>query len=335
MTDISVAKEQQKLLYRLQHIIPRSLGTSSFYNNKHEIVVPQTSDAPEDVEFQMTWGKVAARIWGPPDGRPVFAIHGWLDNAGTFDALIPLLPKDLRIIAVEMPGHGLSDHFPPDIAYNYLDCFLAIERFASYLKWTKFSFLCHSLGATMSMIYASVFPEKVDKLISIDIVRLETTRPETIDVRFRKTVGKLLKYEAEIIAGPEKPFSYEEAIEKCIGGTFGSLDRKACDILFKRGLKKVDGGYVFRRDRRLLAAPLSFAPKEDQLVLARKVTADVLIIKFTDGPDFETAENSLEHVEALKTNCKRVQYVTVEGKHHTHLTNPERVAPIITDFFNS
>ena len=63
---------------------------------------------------------IKARIWGPKDGRPVFAIHGWLDNAGTFDALIPLLPKDLRVVAVEMPGHGLSDPFPPDIAYNYL-----------------------------------------------------------------------------------------------------------------------------------------------------------------------------------------------------------------------
>ncbi|EFX76294.1 hypothetical protein DAPPUDRAFT_306263 [Daphnia pulex] len=336
MTDDSAELERQKLLYRLQHIIPRSLSTSSFYNNKLQIPSSKTSaDGPQDVEFQMTWGKVAARIWGPPDGRPVFAIHGWLDNAGTFDTLIPLLPKDLRIVAVEMPGHGLSDPFPPDAAYNFMDCLVAIERFAKYFKWEKFSFICHSLGATMSMMYAGIYPDKVDKLIQLDIVRVETTKPESIDYRLRKTVGKLLKYEAEIIAGPEKPFSYEEAIEKCIGGTFGSLDKKACDILFKRGLKKVEGGYVFRRDRRLLAAPLSFAPKEDQLILARKVTADVLIIKCSDGPDFETAENSLEHVEALKTNAKRVQYVIVEGRHHTHLTNPELVAPIITEFFNT
>ena len=29
-----------------------------------------------------------------------------LDNAGTFDALIPLLPKNLRIVAVDIPGQG-------------------------------------------------------------------------------------------------------------------------------------------------------------------------------------------------------------------------------------
>jgi hypothetical protein len=61
----------------------------------------------------------------------------------------------------------------------------------------------------------------------------------------RKTVGKLLKYEESIIAGPEKSISYEAAVEKCISGTFGSLDSKASEIMLKRGLKKVEGGYTF------------------------------------------------------------------------------------------
>lgn len=155
-----------------------------------------------------------------------------------------------------------------------------------------------------------------------------------MDVRLRKTVGKLLKYEADIIAGPEEPISYESAVERWVSGTFGSLDEKACRILCQRGLKKLDGGYVFSRDRRLLAAPLAFIPKEDQLILARKTTADVLVIKFIDGPYFEDPEDYQEHMEALRTSSKCVRYVEIEGKHHTHLTHPETVAPIINDFLN-
>lgn len=182
------------------------------------------------------------------------------------------------------------------------------------------------------MMYAGIYPEKVVKLVNIDIVRVTATIPETMDIRLRKTIGKLLKYETATISGPEKPMSYDAAVEKSINGSFGSLNRKACDVLFKRGLKQVDGGYVFRRDRRLLAAPLSFVPKPDQLILASKVTADVLIIKFTDGPYFESREDQMEHVEALKKGAKSVRYVEVEGNHHAHLTNPERIAPIISDF---
>lgn len=262
-------------------------------------------------------------------------MHGWLDNCASFDALIPLLPKNLRIVAVDIPGHGFSSPFPPDIAYNYIDTLLAVERLSKHLGWTKFSFLAHSLGGATASLYAGVYPEKVDKVVLLDIIRATPTKTEMVDVRFRKTVGKLLKYEAAILAGPEKPFSYEAAIEKSISGSFGSLDEKACHILFKRGLRKVEGGYVFSRDRRLMAAPLSFIPKEDQLVLARKTTASVLVIKFKDGPYFEDPEDYLEHVEALKTSSKKVIYAEVEGKHHVHLTNPELIAPMISDFFNS
>lgn len=61
MTDDSAELERQKLLYRLQHIIPCSLSTSSFYNNKLQIPSSNKTSAggPQDVEFQMTWGKVA------------------------------------------------------------------------------------------------------------------------------------------------------------------------------------------------------------------------------------------------------------------------------------
>lgn len=246
-----------------------------------------------------------------------------------------MLPKNLRIVAVDTAGHGLSDPFPPDIAYNFVDCLLAVERLARHFKWTKFSLIGHSLGGAMAMLYAGTFPEKVDKLICIDVVRVIPTKTETLHLRLRKAVGKMLKIEDAIIAGPEKPISYETAKERCVMGTFGSLDEDACDILFKRGLKKVEGGYVFTRDRRLLTAPLSFIAKEHQLILAHKVTADVLIIKFSDGPFFESPEDYDEHVEALKTKSNNVRYVHVEGKHHTHLTNPERVAPLISEFLVS
>lgn len=50
--------------------------------------------------------------WGPKDKQPIIAIHGWQDNAGTFDPLIELLPKDLSILCIDLPGHGRSSHIP-------------------------------------------------------------------------------------------------------------------------------------------------------------------------------------------------------------------------------
>ena len=39
------------------------------------------------------WGEMRGKVWGPDHGRPVLCLHGWADNCGTFNTLIPLLPK--------------------------------------------------------------------------------------------------------------------------------------------------------------------------------------------------------------------------------------------------
>ncbi len=103
---------------------------------------------------------------------------------------------------------------------------------------------------------------------------------------------------ADILAGPEKPCDYAAAVRRNVAGSGGSLDEAACALLFRRGLRRHGAGYVFSRDRRLRAAPLLFAPLEDQLLLARRVTCRVLIIKFSQGPYFESRKAYDEQVRS-------------------------------------
>lgn len=39
------------------------------------------------------WGEIRGKVWGPDHGRPVLCLHGWADNCGSFNTVIPLLPK--------------------------------------------------------------------------------------------------------------------------------------------------------------------------------------------------------------------------------------------------
>ena len=52
------------------------------------------------------------------------ALHGWLDNAGSFDGVAPLVVSacpSQSLICLDYPGHGLSSHLPPGQAYHYLE----------------------------------------------------------------------------------------------------------------------------------------------------------------------------------------------------------------------
>ena len=61
-----------------------------------------------DTHWQCGTINVASKTHGDPQNPWVIALHGWLDNAASFNALAPLL-KDVYVIALDLPGHGHSD----------------------------------------------------------------------------------------------------------------------------------------------------------------------------------------------------------------------------------
>ena len=112
-------------------------------NNKFEF---QAISKTEEIEIQTSSIRLVAKCWGNPDGIPVLAFHGWLDNAATFDNLAPLLPE-LRILSLDLPGHGLSDHRPSGTAYHFIDMVMDVIEVAEVLGWKNYSLLGHSMGA--------------------------------------------------------------------------------------------------------------------------------------------------------------------------------------------
>lgn len=82
----------------------------------------------------------AGKWWGSRDLQPIVTLHGRQDNAGSFDTLIPLLPDDVSVLCLDMPGHGLSSHYPTSqFYYVYWDGIILLRRIIKHFKWNKVS----------------------------------------------------------------------------------------------------------------------------------------------------------------------------------------------------
>jgi pimeloyl-ACP methyl ester carboxylesterase len=116
--------------------------------------------------------RVAYQEWGTKTagtGKQILALHGWLDNSNSFKNLAPHLASlGYHCVAIDHIGHGKSSHPSSDTVYASIAGVAYVNEVVESLGWEKPNILGHSMGATMSMLYAGCFPEKVNKLMLIE-----------------------------------------------------------------------------------------------------------------------------------------------------------------------
>ncbi len=91
---------------------------------------------------------------------------GWITPTASA-RLAPQL-KGLRIVALDLAGHGYSEHRPPGAGYALADYAHDVLRVAEQLGWQRFALLGHSLGAIISVQLAGALPDRVSHLALID-----------------------------------------------------------------------------------------------------------------------------------------------------------------------
>ncbi|KAJ3118913.1 hypothetical protein HDU96_006564 [Phlyctochytrium bullatum] len=148
------------------------------------------SEGEVEVHFKAANGlTIAGKSWGRPapphesKARGFLALHGWLDNANTWDLVVPTLVQrfDLHVICVDLPGHGRSQAFPQGQLYYPWELTSCILDVVETLGWKHFSILGHSRGAHLAFLFAGTFPHRVHRLLAIESVCFTHTHMGTDD----------------------------------------------------------------------------------------------------------------------------------------------------------
>lgn len=162
----------------------------------------------QEIRLNLPHIELAAHLFGPEDGRPVIALHGWLDNAMSFARLAPKL-EGVRILALDFAGHGHSGHRAPGASYLLWDYALDVLMVADQMGWERFSLLGHSMGAIVSVLLAGAMPERIERLALIDGLVPYTGEPDTSPQK----LGEALRAQ---LALPNKRKPVYEAIDRAV-----------------------------------------------------------------------------------------------------------------------
>lgn len=300
--------------------------------------VPNTSGIPvKEIQFDLSVGRVAAKWWGPTDRRPILCVHGWQDNAGSFDTLIPLLPRDLGYLAIDLPGHGLSSHYANGYYYHTSDVFFMMEEVRRVFNWPRLSLLAHSMGSLASFIYASTFPSNVDSVCALDTLKLLAPDPRVATPIFLTNWKKSFDvYHRSLDKNQKAPeYTYDELVERVHDGSYESVDHAAAKYLIQRGAKRSStdpNKFYFARDIRWKYFQNAYVDHNVSFEMIKYIRAPYLFAKGDDKIFSESSKNIFEAVDAFRRHTPDFQMLKVDGTHHFHLNTPEVIADRVGEF---
>ena len=175
--------------------------------------------------------------WGAPAAPPVIFLHGLTGHARTWDDEARALAGRFRVLALDQRGHGDSDPAPDG---DYSDGALLgdLEAFVDRLGLTRLSLVALSLGGRVAINYAGRHPERVDRLVVVDI------GPD-IAPAGRARVGMLMAQSPERFATLDDVVAHQRATNPRY--TEALLRARAPHIV--RALP--DGGFTWKYDRAL------------------------------------------------------------------------------------
>jgi non-heme chloroperoxidase len=105
--------------------------------------------------------------WGGSGGTLLF-LTGMGNTAHIYDALAPKFTDRFRVLGLTRRGFGESEK--PETGYDTATLVEDILQFLDGMKIQRVSFVGHSLAGDELTMFATKYPQRVEKLVYLDAV---------------------------------------------------------------------------------------------------------------------------------------------------------------------
>jgi len=195
--------------------------------------------------------------WGNESAQPMLLLHGITGSAIGWDLFAQTLYDEYHILALDQPGHGDSDWLENAEDYTYERHVAAITDFVDALALENVILVGISMGGRNAWLYTLQHPEKVEKLVIIDVCPEVPTQRSEQRREWYEMLVKHDDFESPIHALAVLRFLWPLAP----GNPQVALDR------LERNMKKLpNGGLGWKYDRRIVKAPdEEFRPRRQMI----------------------------------------------------------------------
>lgn len=243
-------------------------------------------------------------------GQPIIILHGLMGSSDNWLPQAKMLGEHYHVWVVDQRNHGQSPH---STEFNYNVLSNDILDFIQEHRIEKPVILGHSMGGKAAMNFSLAHPEKLDKLIVVDIA------PKAYDVRHDHIVEALKAVPIETVQ------SRQEANE-ALAPHISSEDVR--QFLLKNLLRKPEGGFGWRINLPVIDQSLEMI--SGGLVNDGIFEKKTLFIRGSKS-DYILDEDR----EAIKKIFPNSTMVTMETGHWVQAEKPEEFVQVVLSFLNA
>ena len=252
--------------------------------------------------------------WGDPNAPPVLCIHGAGAHAYWWERIAPALLGAHHVIAVDLRGHGGSDHADSYLIEDFADdCSFVLDT----LTHAPVALIGHSMGGRVASWIAAHQPDRAWALALLD-ARLGAVPRE----RAEKWRG------ARTGDAPPRHYATRAEALAAFRLTPPEADVAAdlrAELAAHAIMQRPDGRWMMAFDRAVLA--LDGTRVEDLVPVVARVRCPTLILRGRDSTVIGAVQSA-----ALREAAPAAIQETVAGGHHFLLAHPEETASRLARF---
>lgn len=270
------------------------------------------------------------RRWGDPAAPMLMFLHGYMDNASTFQFVVEALQRDWNIVAPDWRGFGQSEWV--NETYWLTDFLTDLDALTDhYSPEVPLHLVAHSMGGNIASLFAGIRPARVAGLVNMEGVGIS---PRGYDQdpgsRFRDWLDACKQRpEQRMYDDPERYAAMLRRLNP-------RLTREQASFLAPHALREGPPGLFqvaadpAHRARRPVSIPL-----DDFVALWQNTTAPVLFLGGEDSDVMEAfTQNGEDTLESRLANIANFRKVMVaDAGHNMQHDQPEQIATLIEQFY--